>query len=244
MEVHQHSHTPRQKWTHYFWEFFMLFLAVTAGFFVENIREHFVETKREKQFIKSMSSDVKDDISELDSILLKRRTKLIMMDSLLYILGSENPEFYGNQLYYFARWLPRTIKVVNNDGTMTQLKNAGNLRLIRNEAALSIMLEYDQQARFGIALEEREESMILQTYAYLKTLFDAKIFDRMVTGMIIARPEGNPKLLLKDKAHIAEFYSQVHFLKNVNTYQIEFGEKRLNLAKKVLNVLRNEYHLH
>lgn len=24
MEVHHHSHTPRQRWTHYFWEFFML----------------------------------------------------------------------------------------------------------------------------------------------------------------------------------------------------------------------------
>jgi len=27
MEVHAHTHTPRKKWTHYFWEFFMLFLA-------------------------------------------------------------------------------------------------------------------------------------------------------------------------------------------------------------------------
>ena len=28
MEVHAHSHTARKKWTHYFWEFLMLFLAV------------------------------------------------------------------------------------------------------------------------------------------------------------------------------------------------------------------------
>jgi len=35
MEVHAHTHTERKKWTHYFWEFFMLFLAVTLGFFVE-----------------------------------------------------------------------------------------------------------------------------------------------------------------------------------------------------------------
>jgi hypothetical protein len=45
MEVHAHTHTPRKKWTHYFWEFFMLFLAVTLGFLVENWREHFVEKK-------------------------------------------------------------------------------------------------------------------------------------------------------------------------------------------------------
>ena len=54
MEVHTHTHTPRKKWTHYFWEFFMLFLAVTLGFFVENQREHLVEHRREKQYIRSM----------------------------------------------------------------------------------------------------------------------------------------------------------------------------------------------
>ena len=42
MEVHHHSspapggsHTPRKKWTHYFWEFLMLFLAVFCGFLAE-----------------------------------------------------------------------------------------------------------------------------------------------------------------------------------------------------------------
>ena len=28
MEVHAHTHTERKKWTHYFWESLMLFLAV------------------------------------------------------------------------------------------------------------------------------------------------------------------------------------------------------------------------
>jgi hypothetical protein len=243
MEVHHHTNTPRQKWTHYFWEFFMLFLAVTAGFFVENIREHFVETRREKQFILSMIADVNEDVRQMDSILFRRNTKLVMMDSLLILLNLDNREKFSDQIYYFARWLPRTIKVVSNNGTMTQLKNAGNLRLIRSDPAAEIMMEYDQQERFGSILEEREEAMILQTYAYLKTIFDARIFDKMVTGMIIARPEGKPRLLLNDKAHISEFYSQVHFLKNVNTYQIQFGENRLTLAKKVLDVLKREYHI-
>ncbi len=41
MEVHAHTHTARKKWTHYFWEFLMLFLAVFCGFLAENQREHF-----------------------------------------------------------------------------------------------------------------------------------------------------------------------------------------------------------
>ena len=48
MEVHAHSHTPRKKWTHYLWEFIMLFLAVFCGFLAENQREHYVENNTGK----------------------------------------------------------------------------------------------------------------------------------------------------------------------------------------------------
>jgi hypothetical protein len=64
MEVHAHSHTPRKKWQHYLWEFLMLFLAVTLGFFVENQREHLVEHQREKQFVQSLFNDIKADYCE------------------------------------------------------------------------------------------------------------------------------------------------------------------------------------
>ena len=39
MEVHAHTHTARKKWTHYFWEFLMLFLAVFSGFLAEKKRK-------------------------------------------------------------------------------------------------------------------------------------------------------------------------------------------------------------
>ena len=54
MEVHAHTHTARKKWTHYFWEFLMLFFAVFCGFLAENQREHLIEHKREKVYMVSM----------------------------------------------------------------------------------------------------------------------------------------------------------------------------------------------
>jgi hypothetical protein len=75
MEVHAHTHTERKKWTHYFWEFFMLFLAVTLGFFVENQREHLVEQQREKQFIRSLFNDIKADTTNLVRIINARTAK-------------------------------------------------------------------------------------------------------------------------------------------------------------------------
>ena len=54
MEVHAHTHTERKKWTHYLWEFLMLFLAVFCGFLAENQREHYIEHQREKQYMRSL----------------------------------------------------------------------------------------------------------------------------------------------------------------------------------------------
>ena len=68
MEVHSHTHTERKKWTHYLWEFLMLFLAVTLGFFVENQREHLVENKREIVYINSFIEDLKLDTSQFKRV--------------------------------------------------------------------------------------------------------------------------------------------------------------------------------
>ena len=39
MEVHHHLHQGKNKWREYFRKFLMLFLAVSLGFYAENIRE-------------------------------------------------------------------------------------------------------------------------------------------------------------------------------------------------------------
>ncbi len=61
METHHHAAKSghEKKWQVYLSEFIMLFLAVFAGFIAENIREHFVERAREKEYIVSMVEDMK-----------------------------------------------------------------------------------------------------------------------------------------------------------------------------------------
>jgi len=61
MEVHAHTHTPRKKWTHNFWEFLMLFLAVFCGFLAEYQLEHKIEKDREEVYMKNMLADLRSD---------------------------------------------------------------------------------------------------------------------------------------------------------------------------------------
>ena len=69
MEVHHHSHSGKKKWSEYFWEFLMLFLAVFCGFMAENLREHKVEKQRGRQYILSFYQDLKTDTSRFAIII-------------------------------------------------------------------------------------------------------------------------------------------------------------------------------
>src|SRR4051812_47286529 len=57
MEVHHHPKVENpahggtgKHFKEYFLEFLMIFLAVTLGFFAENIREHFTDARIEKEY--------------------------------------------------------------------------------------------------------------------------------------------------------------------------------------------------
>ena len=133
MEVHHHTHHPK-KWKEYFWEFFMLFLAVFCGFLAEIQVEHYVEHQREKQYMLSLVDDLESDTALLKEGFPRKDQRIIAIDSLLLFFET-NPG---------AKAIPRNIFRLmgrslwdrhyrRNNTTMTQLKNAGGLRLIRKK---------------------------------------------------------------------------------------------------------------
>ena len=126
MEVHAHTHTARKKWTHYFWEFLMLFLAVFCGFLAEYQLEHKIEKDREKQFIKSLVADLQDDEKILSTMTSSEQVGIASLDTLMDLLNSPSlAKQNGDQLYYVARMGPRYIPFANNSRTFDQLKFSG-----------------------------------------------------------------------------------------------------------------------
>ncbi|HSN09540.1 MAG TPA: hypothetical protein VLS85_10895, partial [Hanamia sp.] len=63
MEVHHHPHIEKKGFKEYFLEFLMIFLAVTMGFFAENIRESIKDKKQLNEYIESMVNDLQSDTS-------------------------------------------------------------------------------------------------------------------------------------------------------------------------------------
>ena len=244
MEVHPHTHSARKKWTNYFWEFLMLFLAISLGFFVENQREHYVEHKREKAFIKSFIEDLKQDTATIIDNTVLRNSKISVMDSLIRLLNTPDPNQDGRSAYYYGRRVTRSTLFQSNDRTIKQLKNAGGLRLIRNQTASNAIMEYDQSIDYINYLQyNRETHELTELYPLLAKMFDGNVLETMIHGMEIRRPAGNPALRTTDKNLIAEMIYFLHQYKTSSVVIITRLQSLKIKATETLQYLQKEYHL-
>ena len=242
MEVHAHSHTPRKKWTHYFWEFLMLFLAVFCGFLAEYQLEHKIEQDREKQYMRSMVEDLRSDSLMLENNITLRQSRLMMTDSLIAMIRSPDRNKYGNDIYYFARSISPPTNIFPNDGTIQQLKSSGNLRLIRNYNITSSIMAYDQNMR-GVLFEMGDEVEIRSEYRQLaRKLFRTEIFHGMIAADTVRRPTNDPQLYTNDPALINEFIGQIQYVKRVHQTQLTRSEQLFLQAKQLIADIKKEYH--
>ena len=173
MEVHHHSHTARKKWTHYLWEFLMLFLAVFCGFLAENQREHMIEHQREKQFMRSLLKDLESDTANFNRSITVFQSNVQWFDSLKSsIKYPRSPKDILNA--YKASTLVQNFSSFNySDRTIEQLRSAGNFRLIRRTAVSDSIIFYDRYIRHTyLALEKIVEQHSLQLSNMQNDLFD------------------------------------------------------------------------
>lgn len=143
MEVHAHSHTPRKKWSHYFWEFLMLFLAVFCGFLAEYKLEHVIENQREETLMRSLTDDLRADELALTKYYNWRKEIDRDFDSVLQLLSESYPDSNASLIYQKSNAAVLRFGLPDiHEGTIQQLKNAGGLRLIRNKEVLNEINEH------------------------------------------------------------------------------------------------------
>ncbi len=166
MEVHHHGHIhSKSKWKEYFFQFFMLFLAVFCGFLAEYQLEHKIESDREKLNIKELVENLKYDIIRYDKNFINNIEITKGLDSLrtelkYAITGSGN----NNALYYFSlKYAGQYSEAVVNTSAIMELKHSGNMRLLNNQKLVSELGDYYERkvyaAREKLPTAEQNEAL-------------------------------------------------------------------------------------
>ncbi len=242
MEVHAHSHTPRKKWTHYFWEFLMLFLAVFCGFLAENQREHFMESQRAKKFAAALIEDLRGDTAEIHlnkktiegffksaNIVLSelKRPRSFQNDTVLQTIGVEG-------LFEFNFFDPQM-------GNYEQMKNSGALRYFKYDL-ISMLTRYEANAK----------RLLLQKDEYLA------FFDNIITPFIIntlntdftialkkkeSFKEGSVFISEPDRESINKWKNIIYVTRRRQEIEMDGIEIHEKWALELIDELRKTYHL-
>jgi hypothetical protein len=261
MEVHHHSHTAvpdlhrgKKKWTHYFWEFFMLFLAVTLGFLVENWREHYIEHQRAKVYARSMRENLQDDTAELNRSVYAFEIATRNLDSFLVLITETDfRQIPTGKLYWYGLWGGYFRGFEPNDATFQQMKNSGSLRYLNNSELEKKIGEYDQILRSIRALGEIDRPVFLETRKARARIFDFKYNN--AANQVVQRyiwQNGsrsgvdsfmllNPPLLSTDKLLFNE-YAELCRSRNLRPQLRNLIEAN-NLATAIIGLLEKEFHL-
>jgi hypothetical protein len=245
MEVHAHTHSPRKKWTHYFWEFLMLFLAVFCGFLAENQREHMVENQREKKFIRSLISDLSSDTSRLGVIVKLRNERAVMFDSFMVLLNKPGAEAYSRTIYYYNSYATRgmAFRFTPADGTMQQLKNGGNLRLIQKTAVSDSIIAYDVVNRAYVWGNLDEEEMMDSYRNIAEAVFDGRVLDAMRDEENnVSMPDYDPPFRKTEDAVFRLNY-RIHMLIAFNKTLRRQAKELREKASSLISQLKEEYQL-
>ncbi len=252
MEVHHHPdihHNPK-KWKEYFIEFLMIFLAVTLGFFAENLREHFVENERAKQYAQSLYDDLKMDTLTLQRTHNEKAWIQAKFDSAKSILFTSEMNEKNEFLYYIERYLRANDVFSSQDITYQQLRSSGNFRYFKKTKLYKDVCDYYNlytryqsiDGVFGIA--DETELLNIET-----NIFDLKA----LTSLTNPSPTNFYNLVVRPTTKLEPIKKDINYLKTLYVKLDKSGNQAsgaqvfLNWLKfravSLLNELKTEYDL-
>ena len=255
MEVHAHTHTERKKWTHYFWEFLMLFLAVFCGFLAEYQLEHKIEKDRAKQYVLSFYEDLVSDTVRLNEMLLYDEDKVAALSQVkaCYDTFSLNP--LADECMRKLILHSRANKAFGiTDRTITQLANAGGFRLMNKEDAdnvLSYINKFKEYQDFQNTVFQESQDNIRNTTNELVDFNSARSLLQLpmptagtissnITSDMIAH---GPLLFSNDRFLLNKWFNQLSVYLRITSRQHQQLADLKEKAKELITYFNNRYHL-
>ena len=245
MEVHHHPnlHHQAKPWKEYLLEFLMIFLAVTLGFFAENIREYISEGKKAKEYVLSFKEDLIKDTNNIDKVIVLLKKDISGCDSLNYYLVNDRIKTATDlqKIYQFNLSALGGFGFTLTDRTSSQLKNSGGMRLLSNKKIINGILDYWET---GLNLSAIQTGALTMRYAarqktYL--IFDNKYYINVDGGgrMNIAE---DAKLMTDNYLQLTELRNRLnHFRNLINSTYITNLINQKHQAKALIELIEKEY---
>ncbi len=240
MEVHHHPHVEKKSFKEYLLEGLMIFLAVSMGFFAENLRERISDRERLHDYMLSITGDLKSDLELYDSAIAINSRYSRMIDSIIYTISSGQGDI--NRTYWMARHLSMGSSFISPDSkTFEQMKSSGGLRLIHKQVITDSIAAYYQWSKRFDYWTEQQRQRISDMIASNNKIFDAMIFYDIVKSDSKNNPPGNLSLISLDKKDINEVIMREQYYFGILKLMNQRAALAAGQAKRLIILLKKEY---
>lgn len=247
MEVHHHPHIHhKKKWKDYLFEFFMLFLAVSAGFFVENLREHYVEHGRAKEYAAMLRKDLAADTTIMNIISGYRNEQAKKYAALKKIMDSVPLDKINQQQFVtLAEPAGRYLHLIPNNGTLQQLKSSGSLRYFTDTTLVYTLTSYEEDLKHGEYVQAEEKEYFTSKVSPFKLQhFNFRLIEPGAAAVAAGKNFPETMLIDFDRKTLMTFYNLIEESRRINEV---LGEQSFIRHKKkaagIIKMLNEEYHL-
>lgn len=246
MEIHHHPrHSGKPlNFKEYLFEFLVIFIAIAGSFFAENLREHYIDKHKEKEYMISLLLDLKAESLRLADAIDQDNSQIKGLDSLLDVMNNKLVGNEKNRFHYFNfKYAYSYNAFIPVAGTLNYLMNTEGLNLIKDLAVLDGIVIYSNGINSihnqGELLETRYQKILDQQ----KDIIDIQTVMKLKHESSILEIKEYPDLLATDKKTINAYYFTITSFRGVI---IGYSQRLNDLMEQntfLFQLIQNEYNL-
>ena len=247
MEVHHHPEVEKKGFKEYILEGLMIFLAVTMGFFAENLRETISDNQKIHEYMQSMVSDLQSDITLYRSSVDFNQKSAQMIDTIINSLTANKNN--KAKVYFMARTLTTGASVIApNAKTFEQMKSSGTIRLVSYQRIADSIASYYQWVKKFDYWSELQRQRLNDLLNSNDKIFNAALFYSIIkekrnSEKSVPELRDNPKLVSSDPVLINTVIMRYQYYYGMLNIMNQYASKASLQASQLIKLLKKEYNL-
>ena len=240
MEVHHHPNVDKKRFKEYFLEFLMIFLAVTMGFFAENIREYFSNNERVTQLSEQLVQELKKDTAGLNETIAYQTNLQKNADSVFKILRKPSDVIDSKKLEHLIEKCFRVTTFTSSSGALTSIKNQLNLKQFSGSEISNYITDYEgkqNQVKTAEAIQLQQVKEIvekfMQQHFTADDLYALRIDHSGISG----------KLRKTSPDDLEDFRAAMVSIEDFNTLLVGSYNESKESALKLMQYVCKEYNI-
>lgn len=223
----------------HFFDFFMLFMAVTLGLVVDNYRDEQSSRQLAEELTTDLYADICADTAAVNDMMDHCKHKKYRLDSLFKLIDDAGSAARDSQLYRLSAFVNKRPWFERHGSTITMLINSGYLSSLSKRASLAVSAYDIECAKIMDHLRQERQILNEKIFPFQQRIFHTENFEPLVQGIPLETPP-----MLRDWSDDTRwtYRNYITELQSMNDAIAAHYQHLQTKADSTLRILHQEYH--